>query len=95
MKFKALIPFAYETKVFDMKSIEPYEEDEKLVTAWADAGYCKIVDSDESDEKAHEEDEKPLEELGYNELKKRAKAAGIPKYNSMKTEDLIKSLRGE
>jgi Holliday junction resolvasome RuvABC DNA-binding subunit len=100
MKFKALIPFAYADKVYDMHNPEPYEEEKELVLSWKKAGYCSVVEGEEetpaeTDEKAPEEDEKPLEELGYNELKKRAKAAGIPKYNSMKTEDLIKSLRGE
>lgn len=100
MKFKPLIPFAYSDKVFDIHSEKPYEEDENLVLAWKSAGYCELYNESsenkpESDEKAPENDEKPLEELDYNELKKRAKAAKIPKYNSMKTEDLIKALRGE
>jgi hypothetical protein len=99
MKFKALVPFAYANRIFDVNSPKPYEEDEKLVSQWIEAGYCKedkeTDNAPETDEKAPESDEKPLEELGYDELKKLAKEAGIEKYNSKKKVDLIKELRGE
>jgi hypothetical protein len=99
MKFKALVPFAYADRIFDVNSPTSYEEDEKLVSQWIEAGYCKedkeTDNASETDEKAPDSDEKPLEELGYDELKKRAKEAGIEKYNSKKKVDLIKELRGE
>ncbi len=100
MKFKPLIPFAYKDKVFNIDNPKPYEENSEIVLQWVKAGYCSTdeevkEDVPETVEKAPESEDKPLEELDYNELKKRAKAAGIPKYNSMKTADLIKSLRGQ
>jgi hypothetical protein len=99
MKFKALVPFAYADRIYDVNSSKTYEEDEKLVSQWIEAGYCEedkeTDNTPEMDEKAPESDEVPLDKLGYDELKKRAKAAGIEKYNSMKKDKLIEALRGE
>lgn len=51
MKFRAKIPFAYDTHIFNPSDLEPHDLDnDELVQIWADADYCEIVGKSEKKE---------------------------------------------
>lgn len=104
--FKALIPFAYQDKIFNVNNDEPYTiENADIIKSWEVAGYCKIVEIGtgvanienkilaENVQIDQQDVLDSLKGLTYKELKERAKNAGINGYQNMKREALEEALK--